>query len=120
MLFRSWTGNVRELRNAIEHAAVASRGNTIRPEDLPSPAIVTRKVANPVEIVRETLSDWARTAAIADDGDDELYERFLSLAEPPLLRAVLSACDNNRAQAARLLGMHRTTLRQKLRRHGIE
>jgi two-component system nitrogen regulation response regulator GlnG len=117
---REWTGNVRELRNAVEHAAVVSRGNTIRPEDLPAPAIVARKMADPVENVRETLSEWALVEAIAEGGDEELYERFLSVAEPPLLRAVLSSCDNNRAQAARVLGMHRTTLRQKLRRHGIE
>jgi two-component system nitrogen regulation response regulator GlnG len=117
---REWTGNVRELRNAVEHAAVASRGNTIRPEDLPPPTIVARKTTDPVENVRATLSEWALVEAIAEGDDEELYERFLNVAEPPLLRAVLSACDNNRAQAARVLGMHRTTLRQKLRRHGIE
>ncbi|MCA8991713.1 MAG: sigma-54-dependent Fis family transcriptional regulator [Planctomycetaceae bacterium] len=37
----SWSGNVRELANAIEHAVILSGGNTIQPEDLP--ASVTRK-----------------------------------------------------------------------------
>ena len=32
---RPWAGNVRELRNAIEHAAIVARGRTIRPEHLP-------------------------------------------------------------------------------------
>ena len=36
---RSWTGNVRELRNAIEHAAIVARGQPIRPEHLPSATI---------------------------------------------------------------------------------
>lgn len=119
---REWTGNVRELRNVIEHAAVASRGNKIRPEDLPPPAeFVLRETTDPVDLIREKLADWAQLAAAADAGDnEELYDQFLNMAEPPLLRSVLAACDNNRAQAARLLGMHRTTLRQKLRKHGIE
>jgi DNA-binding NtrC family response regulator len=30
-----WTGNVRELANALEHAVILSDGKTIRPEDLP-------------------------------------------------------------------------------------
>ncbi|MFG0336147.1 MAG: helix-turn-helix domain-containing protein [Maioricimonas sp. JB049] len=39
--------------------------------------------------------------------------------EPTLLRTVLEQCDGNRAAAARRLGMHRSTLRQKLRRYGL-
>jgi len=34
---RPWYGNVRELRNSIEHAALRARGGTILPEDLPVP-----------------------------------------------------------------------------------
>ncbi len=35
---RPWVGNVRELRNAIEHAAIVARGQPIRVEHLPAPA----------------------------------------------------------------------------------
>ena len=31
-----WSGNVRELANAIEHAVILAEGGVIRPEDLPS------------------------------------------------------------------------------------
>ncbi len=48
------------------------------------------------------------------------YERFLELVEPPLLRAVLDRCRGNRVAAAQLLGIHRATLRQKLRRYEID
>jgi DNA-binding protein Fis len=37
-----------------------------------------------------------------------------------VLRAVLEECANNRAAAAQILGIHRATLRQKLRKYGIE
>jgi two-component system nitrogen regulation response regulator GlnG len=43
-----------------------------------------------------------------------LYERFLSATEPALFDAVLAATNQNRAQAAALLGIHRATLRKKL------
>lgn len=39
-----WSGNVRELANAIEHAVILSGGNTIQPEDLPTS--VTRRQAS--------------------------------------------------------------------------
>ena len=49
-----------------------------------------------------------------------LAERRAATTEPPLLRAVLDRCGQNRAAAAQMLGLHRTTLRQKLRKYGIE
>ena len=55
-----------------------------------------------------------------DPATATLYERFLELAEPPVLRAVLEQCRQNRAAAAQMLGIHRATLRQKLRKYGIE
>ena len=52
--------------------------------------------------------------------ESPLYERFLELVEPPLLRAVLlERCRGNRAAAAQMLGIHRATLRRKLRQYGI-
>ncbi len=35
---RKWHGNVRELRNAVEHALLVARGGVIQPEHLPAPA----------------------------------------------------------------------------------
>jgi two-component system nitrogen regulation response regulator GlnG len=120
---RQWAGNIRELRNAIEHAAIVSRGRTIRPEHLPAPS------ANPVGTVASAAGDigpqlakWARREAErrrGQPGEAALYERFLELTEPHLLRAVLGACLDNRARAAEVLGIHRATLRQKLTRYGI-
>ena len=120
---RSWTGNVRELRNAIEHAAIVSRGNALRPEHLPPAASHAAVAADAGQLLSRQIADWAaREAAAAETESEsaELHERFLNLVEPPLLDAVLKHCHNNRAAAAQMLGIHRTTLRQKLRRHGIE
>ncbi|HEY3966861.1 MAG TPA: sigma-54 dependent transcriptional regulator [Planctomycetaceae bacterium] len=119
---RQWTGNVRELRNAVEHAAIVARGGEIRPEHLPAPApfATAAPIAADARVQRE-ISGWtnANSAALAAEADPQLYERFLQLVEPPFLAAVLEHCQGNRAAAAQLLGLHRATLRQKMRRHGL-
>jgi two-component system nitrogen regulation response regulator GlnG len=115
---RPWPGNIRELRNAIEHAAIVARGRAICPEHLP--ATTSRpgqSPAMPAEGLASELSEWARREAELRrnlPSDSDLYQQFLSRTEPHLLRAVLLTCNNNRAQAARVLGIHRATLRQKL------
>ena len=115
-------GNVRELRNAIEHAAIVARGRPIRPEHLPPAATGTAAGTSGVRGIQEEIARWtgeeARAGGTGPAGSP-LYERFLGLVEPPLLRAALDRCHGNRAAAAEVLGIHRATLRQKLRKYGI-
>ncbi len=119
---RPWAGNVRELRNVIDHAAIVARGGEIRPEHLPPPARLTADEPVPAsERARKQIAEWSADEALrlgATD-DPQLYEAFLQLVEPPLLEAALRQCEGNRAAAAQLLGLHRATLRQKMRRYGI-
>jgi DNA-binding protein Fis len=42
------------------------------------------------------------------------------LVEPPLLQSALRRSQGNRALAAQQIGIHRATLRQKLRKYGLE
>ncbi|MGQ0635831.1 MAG: sigma-54-dependent transcriptional regulator [Planctomycetaceae bacterium] len=119
---RAWPGNVRELRNAVERAALVARGGEIEPEHLPPAMTFTSTVsATPAYLVRRHLADWVSQAATEHENPDDpqLYERFLQIVEPPLLETALKRCGQNRAAAAQLLGLHRATLRQKLRRHGL-
>jgi DNA-binding NtrC family response regulator len=119
---RPWPGNVRELRNAVEHAAIMSRGGTIEATHLPPADSTTSRSALSSDVLQREISRWAvEQLQPMDSSDSEaaLYEDVLQLVEPPLLNAVLAHCRNNRAAAARLLGLHRATLRQKLKNHGI-
>lgn len=121
---RPWVGNVRELRNAIEHAAIVARGRPIRPEHFPPAATDPGANRSPgVYGLHEQITQWSRRegqAASDDPTSSTLYERFLELVEPPLLRVTLQQCQGNRAAAAQRLGIHRATLRQKLRKYGID
>lgn len=117
---RHWPGNVRELRNAIEHAVIVSRGEMIRSDHLP-PAISA--APNPLPLSQETLPEQIRawTEKTADGLEAAaLYEEFLRLVEPPFLEALLKKCGGNKAACAQVLGIHRSTLRQKLRRYEME
>jgi DNA-binding NtrC family response regulator len=87
-----WPGNVRELQNAIERAMVIGREPQIVPADLP-----LRLEANNVEP----------------------HERTLSALEKDHIESVLRENDGNVTQAARVLGIDRGTLYNKMRKYGI-
>ena len=52
-------------------------------------------------------------------GADNLYQIALRELEIPLFVEVLNHCDGNQSRAATMLGIHRATLRKKLREYGI-
>lgn len=118
---REWRGNVRELRNAVDHAALVARGGEVRAEHLPVVQSFSPATTSTAELVQRHLAEWTTQATLSHHGadDPQLHEQFLQLVEPPLLEMVLRRCGQNRAAAAHLLGLHRATLRQKLRRYGI-
>ena len=127
LMSRHWSGNVRELRNAIERAAIVARGGEIHPEHLPRPGGSPTRPAAPGSLQDEIqiqISRWVETeipqSGRATTSDSTLYDRFLALVEPPLLRALVRRNQGNRASAALQIGIHRATLRQKLRKYGIE
>jgi Fis family transcriptional regulator len=53
-------------------------------------------------------------------GTENLYEIALRELEIPLFVEVLNHCEGNQSRAAAMLGIHRATLRKKLREYGLE
>jgi DNA-binding NtrC family response regulator len=112
-----WPGNVRQLQNAVERAAVLTGAATeIQLQDLP-------------EEVREAAADADADAAISprpgrkpagipDDGIN--FEAVVTKVERDLLLQSLAKAGGNKMRAAQLLGMKRTTFVEKLKRLGIE
>lgn len=120
---RLWPGNVRELKNVVEHAAVVSRASVIGPESLPAPIAPAAPVASATEpSLSEAARQWARThlRRTSDDAEGSLYDQLLAEVEPALLEEAMKYCKDNRVAAAQRLGIHRATLRQKLRRYGLD
>lgn len=125
LLARPWHGNVRELRNAMEHAAVVARGGVILPEHLPpsAPSAVARSRGGTGSLeseIQTLLAQWTQEQLQRGNPHQSLYEQLLALVEPPVLHAVVHSQAGQLVASARLLGLHRTTLRRKLDRLGKE
>ncbi len=118
LLGYGWPGNVRELRNAMAHAAALTPGDSITPADLPdavsaqtpSPAPAGGRLGGIIEQYLGSLP--------AADGD--LYAQAVRPLEEALLRHAMARCGANQSEAAELLGLHRNTVRKKLRDLGLD
>ncbi|MCA9137613.1 MAG: sigma-54-dependent Fis family transcriptional regulator [Planctomycetales bacterium] len=114
---RPWYGNVRELRNAVQHAAVVARGRTLTIDDFPSTQnIPASAVGTSINQLEQAVGNWVRER-LTQGETKTLYADFVAAFEPTLLALVLQHSGNNRAAAAEILGIHRGTLREKLRQY---
>ena len=126
MLLRyDWPGNVRELRNAVDHAVVLARGKPIAPVHLPE-QIVQFKGAESPEREESLASQIAGIASAAftyhsrrPNIEGRLYNEMIESWERPLIERALKKCGGNQVRAAKLLGIHRTTLRKRMRHYGM-
>ncbi|TWU27217.1 Nitrogen regulation protein NR(I) [Novipirellula galeiformis] len=118
---RPWWGNVRELRNAVEHASVLARGRPLRLDDFPEPRQGgTLELAAGGSLAAAVATWTQRELSNAPTDLRDLNERFLSATMPTFLRLVVQHTEGNRAAAAEMLGMHRGTLREWLKRYPPE
>jgi two-component system nitrogen regulation response regulator GlnG len=116
---RPWYGNVRELRNALEHALILARGGEISVEHLPPPAPRSAEGMTDEHALLRHVRTWAEAQLARGGESSDLYARLLRLVEPPLLESALRQHHGQCAAAARTLGLHRTTLRKKLDEYGL-
>ena len=119
---RPWFGNVRELKNALEHAAVIARGRPLAIEDFPAlPSETTKNTPPTNNSLEEVVSAWTKQAIIhLEPNSIGLQEKLFAAIEPALLGTILNHTGGNRAKAAEILGIHRGTLRERLRQCGYE
>ncbi len=118
---RPWWGNVRELRQAIEHAMVVCRGPWIDSSHLPAalPSLVPqesprdRDESDPL-ILSELLQRWTLTQMLENQNMGRIFDNLMQIVERPVFRTALEQCGGNYSKAAQWLGVHRTTIRKKL------
>jgi len=97
----SWPGNVRELSNIVERSVVLVEGPVIEAKDLPLDLLLPDPRAR------------------AEGGEALPLKEARDQFERQLVLQVLERVQWNRTQAARLLGMHRNSLKAKLEAWGI-
>ncbi len=108
MMNHDWPGNVRELENAVERACTMSSGPVLHLGDLPT------------QLQQQGLA--AQHAAVAGDtpstGAAPAVKTLADLEREAILNAI-GALHGDKLQAAKLLGIGKTTLYRKLKEYGI-
>ena len=111
----SWPGNVRQLQNAIEYAVVLAKENVITDDSLPPELLLPPHL-------RDHVTSFAGagngTAAEGGAGTD-LDTLNLDDRERQAILQALAQTHGNKLKAARILGIHRPTLYNKMKRYGI-
>ena len=116
----SWPGNVRELQSVLKQSLLQANGAVLLPDFLPE-AIRHNGTRTSVKTSIEALTHWDEfVKERIDSGSESLYAESLELMERELLIRVLRHTDGNQVQAARLLGITRGSLRNKIRSLNIE
>jgi DNA-binding NtrC family response regulator len=95
----AWPGNIRELRNIVDRAALLAAGPSITPAELPLDGFLS----GPDLIASAISRRWSL---------EELEKRYI--------REVLRQTGNNYSRAAEILGINRKTLFEKRKRFGLE
>ncbi len=110
----SYPGNVRELQNIIERAAVMAKSPTIGLDDLPEHVLEASRPAKGVNLA------IARSDAPADaPWHGGTLEEALREPERKILLAALEANAWSRQKTSEQLGINRTTLYKKMKQYGL-
>ncbi len=100
-----WPGNVRELQHAIEHAVIFAKGETVEPQDLP-----TEITSGQTPIFAKGMEE------AASDKKNILIPLGMPLeeAELEIIKQTLNNVGGNKEEAARVLGLSRSSLYRRL------
>jgi DNA-binding NtrC family response regulator len=101
-----WPGNVRELENLVDRVVVLRGEGIVEPEDLP-------------EKMRSTWTPVQPTATMEIPDEGFCLDVAVRDFERELISRALQKADGVKNKAAQLLGIKRTTLIEKLRRHSL-
>ncbi len=109
MMRHDWPGNVRELENAVERACALSSGPVLHLGDLPT------------QLQQEGLAEYRPPAAdgTGDHSSTGSSVKPLAELEREAILSAIRALHGDKLQAARLLGIGKTTLYRKLKEYGI-
>jgi two-component system NtrC family response regulator len=98
----AWPGNVRELKNIIHRAVLMAQGSVL------TAALLPERIRNAPEAEAVPPPEMVR------------QDMTLSAAEYECITTALASTEGNKQAAARLLGISRRALYNKLKRYGLQ
>jgi len=118
MINYDWPGNVRELQNSIERMVALNTGPWLHVGDLPS-SLQNHRASEPS--LASAVAAGSETAQLPLlHAPPRPAGLFLAAVEKETILKALTATHGDRAKAAQLLGIGRTTLYRKLKEYKIE
>jgi two-component system nitrogen regulation response regulator GlnG len=123
-----WPGNVRELQNCIQAAVYQTAGWMILPSDLSSLTGAPPSLASPTPatspapvgpLPSPTIDLGEIIEGMLRDGKKEVHGRVVAVVEKEIIARALRFTHAHQGQASDLLGINRTTLRNRLRELGV-
>lgn len=119
LALHDWTGNLHELRNIVLRAFLMFSGQTVTARDLREALLLAAPA--PLQTADDTAVEQARTTLEAlPEGRDMDLRCYLRDIEVSLIETALERANGSVSKAADTLRLGRTTLIEKMRKHGIE
>jgi len=115
LLAHDWPGNIRELENALERAVLFSRGKELVAEDFGP--LYNQWQDAPLAMFSPGALPPSLSALV--DSPPGPLKAALEAPEAFLVRRALEACQGNRRRTAATLDINRSTLFNKMRKHGL-
>jgi len=115
-----WKGNVRELRNAIQTAVIFCHGEVLLPEHI----ALEEEIVDFDEFKDDCQQMFTKIIEPLFDklkmsGEGQLYQQLTSALEKALIQITMEKVGGNQVRAAQLLGVSRNTLRDRLKKFGL-
>lgn len=105
----AWPGNVRELENVVERLAILNDGDLIEASEIPEYICEESAVQPSFDLSELTLP-----------ASGVNFNQLVDTYESKLISSALSQTGGNKKAAAKLLGLNRTTLVEKIKKKGLE
>lgn len=113
----AWPGNVRELENTIKKALIFTKSAIILPEGIFIPENLSEGQEQGSVYLQELLSDLVKNGLRRESGN--LYKEIIEEVERALLIETLRQVNGNQSEAAKILGISRPTLKDKIDKFGL-
>ncbi len=118
-----WPGNVRELENNLQTAVILAKGDVLLPEYFPINQEEGGTVSGPefedsyTKLFSELITPlWDE---LRGGHQGRIYDELTGSLEKALISLTLKRLKSNQVKAAKLLGLSRNTLRDRIKKHGL-
>lgn len=116
----SWKGNIRELKNVIQTAVIFCHGEVLLPEHI----ILEEEVIDFAEVKDDCQEMFAKVVdplfdKLKKSEEGHLFAQLTSALEKTLIQITMKKVGGNQVRAAQLLGISRNTLRDRLKKFGV-